>query len=420
MKRYAIVLAAGKGTRMKTELPKCAYPLLKKPMIAYIIENVQQHAIPPTRSSSSSVISAKSSRKSSAIRVALCDPGGTTRHRARGQDGRRIASSPTSDGATIMILPGDMPLVDTSTIERAFHEHYERRNDLTVVTTQASRIRSGYGRILRDESGYLTRIIEHHEANPGATRRSTRSTPASTSSRTTSCSTALGKDRQQQFQEARILPDRHRQHHPFRRTTIHRHLFLQGFRRRRWASTTSIRSRSPKPSCALAINQQHMDDLRRRDDQPGHDHDRPQRDHRRKRRDPSQHLHHRQLDHQEGRRQIGPNTEIHESIIGERVLCRHSLVFNSIVHEDTTDRPVRPSARRRQHRRAQPHRQLRRESRNPRPAPTRKPPTSPTSATAPSARTSTSAAAPSPSTTTASTSTRRSSATTSSSAATPI
>ena len=41
MRSYAIVLAAGKGNRMKTCLPKCAYPLLKKPMIAYIVENLK-------------------------------------------------------------------------------------------------------------------------------------------------------------------------------------------------------------------------------------------------------------------------------------------------------------------------------------------------------------------------------------------
>ena len=38
MKNYAVILAAGKGTRMKTEIPKCAYPLMKKPMIKYIVE----------------------------------------------------------------------------------------------------------------------------------------------------------------------------------------------------------------------------------------------------------------------------------------------------------------------------------------------------------------------------------------------
>jgi len=45
MKNYAIVLAAGKGTRMKTELPKCAFPILKKPMINYIIDNVERSVV---------------------------------------------------------------------------------------------------------------------------------------------------------------------------------------------------------------------------------------------------------------------------------------------------------------------------------------------------------------------------------------
>ena len=39
MNKCAIILAAGKGTRMKTELPKCAYPFCGKPMVKYIVEN---------------------------------------------------------------------------------------------------------------------------------------------------------------------------------------------------------------------------------------------------------------------------------------------------------------------------------------------------------------------------------------------
>ena len=48
MKNYAIVLAAGKGTRMKTELPKCAFPILKKPMIQYIYENIEKSIVDET------------------------------------------------------------------------------------------------------------------------------------------------------------------------------------------------------------------------------------------------------------------------------------------------------------------------------------------------------------------------------------
>jgi NDP-sugar pyrophosphorylase family protein len=48
MKKYALILAAGKGTRMRTELPKCAFPILKKPMIEYIIENIEKSVIDET------------------------------------------------------------------------------------------------------------------------------------------------------------------------------------------------------------------------------------------------------------------------------------------------------------------------------------------------------------------------------------
>ena len=48
MKNYAVVLAAGKGTRMKTELPKCAFPILKKPMIQYIHENIEKSIVDET------------------------------------------------------------------------------------------------------------------------------------------------------------------------------------------------------------------------------------------------------------------------------------------------------------------------------------------------------------------------------------
>lgn len=38
MKNYALVLAAGKGTRMKTDIPKVAFPILRKPLIEYIVK----------------------------------------------------------------------------------------------------------------------------------------------------------------------------------------------------------------------------------------------------------------------------------------------------------------------------------------------------------------------------------------------
>ena len=45
MKTTAIILAAGKGTRMKTDIPKCAYPLVKKPMISYLLDSLDKVSV---------------------------------------------------------------------------------------------------------------------------------------------------------------------------------------------------------------------------------------------------------------------------------------------------------------------------------------------------------------------------------------
>src|SRR5690554_4246307 len=45
MKNYGLILAAGKGTRMQTDLPKCAFPILRKPMIEYIVDEMEKSVI---------------------------------------------------------------------------------------------------------------------------------------------------------------------------------------------------------------------------------------------------------------------------------------------------------------------------------------------------------------------------------------
>jgi len=160
MKKYAIVLAAGKGTRMKTEMPKCAYSLLKKPMIAYIVENLKL-------STMIDQIIIVVGHKKEVIKEILNN--GISYADQVDQLGTGHAVMVTESliddlEGDVMILPGDMPLVDNLLIEKAFKEHIDRRHDLTVVTTKVEDP-FGYGRILRDEQGYLDEIIEEREAS---------------------------------------------------------------------------------------------------------------------------------------------------------------------------------------------------------------------------------------------------------------
>src|SRR6056297_2749963 len=139
MKKYAIILAAGKGTRMKTELPKCAYPLLKKPMIAYIVENLYKSTV------IDELITVVGHKKqvikdilNSRVSYAYQEEQLGTGHAVM-----MCKDQVTEPGYTI-ILPGDMPLIDELVIKEAIVYHEEAKNDLTVVSTNLADP-SGYG-----------------------------------------------------------------------------------------------------------------------------------------------------------------------------------------------------------------------------------------------------------------------------------
>lgn len=157
MKNYAIVLAAGKGTRMKTELPKCAFPILKKPMIKYIYENIRKSSIDET----TVVVGYKKeiieeilgSRVNYAVQSNQQGTGDAVKC-AKGLMGDK-------DGTTIIML-GDMPLIDNTVIDKVINYHNDKDNELTVLTTKFAQPK-GYGRIIRNEVGNIKAIVEHND-----------------------------------------------------------------------------------------------------------------------------------------------------------------------------------------------------------------------------------------------------------------
>jgi bifunctional UDP-N-acetylglucosamine pyrophosphorylase/glucosamine-1-phosphate N-acetyltransferase len=159
MKNYAIVLAAGKGTRMKTELPKCAFPILKKPMIEYIVENIENSVI-------DEAIVVVGHQKE--VFYDLLE-GRVKFVEQEKQLGTGHAVMVTREqlekkrGTTIIML-GDMPLVDYKIINKVISYHADRGNDLTVVTTKYDNPK-GYGRILRNEYGNIEAIVEHNDCD---------------------------------------------------------------------------------------------------------------------------------------------------------------------------------------------------------------------------------------------------------------
>ncbi len=157
MNKFALVLAAGKGTRMKTILPKCAFPILKKPMIEYIVESLEASTIDETcvvvghqRKVIEDILDGR-------VAFAYQEKQLGTGHAAMAAEG--VLGD--KEGTTLILL-GDMPLIDETTIENILSTHEKLGNDLTVVTTSYKDPR-GYGRIIRDKYGKIESIIEDKE-----------------------------------------------------------------------------------------------------------------------------------------------------------------------------------------------------------------------------------------------------------------
>jgi bifunctional UDP-N-acetylglucosamine pyrophosphorylase / glucosamine-1-phosphate N-acetyltransferase len=159
MINHALILAAGKGTRMKTQLPKTLFPILKKPMIEYILDEVEKTSIKNTILVVGHQKELLMSTLGNRVEYVSQDNQLGTAHAVL-QAKELLKDKP---GSTLIML-GDMPLVDQATIESIITSHESSKNDLTLVTTFFDNP-SGYGRVLRDDKHNLTGIIEELSAS---------------------------------------------------------------------------------------------------------------------------------------------------------------------------------------------------------------------------------------------------------------
>lgn len=158
-KTYGVILAAGKGTRMKTELPKCAYPILKKAMIEYIVEKLERTLI------DENVVVVGHQKE--VLMDILGDRVSYAEQKEQLGTGHAVlaASAILADKkGTTFILPGDMPLMSIELTNQILRAHEEMGNDLTVVSMKFDNPTS-YGRIIRDDYGSIAAIIEEKDCS---------------------------------------------------------------------------------------------------------------------------------------------------------------------------------------------------------------------------------------------------------------
>jgi bifunctional UDP-N-acetylglucosamine pyrophosphorylase / glucosamine-1-phosphate N-acetyltransferase len=162
MKSLAVVvLAAGKGTRMKSDRAKVLHPLLGQPLLRYVLDAAR--ALKPEKTVV--VIG----HQAEAVRRAFDRPGliFTTQSPqwGTGHAVMQTAGELNSFPGTILVLSGDVPLIRKETLGQIIRTHRKKKTPVTLLSTRLSQP-LGYGRIIRDPLGGLTRIVEEKDATP--------------------------------------------------------------------------------------------------------------------------------------------------------------------------------------------------------------------------------------------------------------
>ncbi len=161
MKISAVVLAAGLGTRMKSNIPKVLHKILGRPMLQYVIDTIK--SIKPEKliiiaGKNINAIKEAISRHNDIIYAKQIEPKGTG-HAA-------LKALPQLKGfkGTVLITNGDTPLITRSTVLNFIALHKKRKNQVSVLSFE-SKEPSSYGRILRDNNGRVISIVEQRDAS---------------------------------------------------------------------------------------------------------------------------------------------------------------------------------------------------------------------------------------------------------------
>ncbi|MCU1437885.1 MAG: glmU [Naasia sp.] len=157
-----VVLAAGQGTRMKSSRPKVLHRLAGLPIVAHVLATARElepaSVVVVVRHERNQVAEAIETALPHAIIVDQDDIPGTGRALEVA-----LAALPEGFDGDVLVLNGDVPLLDVDTLRAFLAEHRNAATPATVMTAMLADP-TGYGRILRDPDGHLARIVEQKDA----------------------------------------------------------------------------------------------------------------------------------------------------------------------------------------------------------------------------------------------------------------
>ena len=154
----AVILAGGQGKRMKAPMPKPMFQVLGEPMLEWVLSACEKGGLER--------ICVVTGYESEQILAYLGDRCATAYQAERLGTGHAVMQTipflnEGADGNTL-VLCGDAPFIDAATISKSLERHIKENNAVTVITAEVSDP-TGYGRILRTDSG-IAGIVEEKDA----------------------------------------------------------------------------------------------------------------------------------------------------------------------------------------------------------------------------------------------------------------
>lgn len=157
-----VVLAAGEGKRMHSDLAKVMHRLAGKPLLAHVLDKVPslnpQRVVVVVGNRREQVVSWLNEHHPK-VAIAVQEPQHGTGH------AMQIAMQAlTHYLGPVLVLYGDVPLLQARTIRALLNRHQRLVNTVTILSFKPKNP-SGYGRIVRDAAGRVTDIVEDRDAN---------------------------------------------------------------------------------------------------------------------------------------------------------------------------------------------------------------------------------------------------------------
>ncbi|MBR8237138.1 MULTISPECIES: bifunctional UDP-N-acetylglucosamine diphosphorylase/glucosamine-1-phosphate N-acetyltransferase GlmU [unclassified Burkholderia] len=157
-----VILAAGTGKRMRSALPKVLHPLAGRPLLSHVIDTAR--TLQPSRL----VVVVGHGAEQVQAAVAAPDVQFAVQAEQLGTGHAVRQALPLLDPAQpTLVLYGDVPLTRASTLQRLVDAARDGRYGILTVTLDDP---TGYGRIVRDAAGFVTRIVEQKDASPDELR----------------------------------------------------------------------------------------------------------------------------------------------------------------------------------------------------------------------------------------------------------